>query len=293
MLASHPSIGFLPETSFLRRYVAEPNSTLDVYLLKEKVLNDERVGRLGACLKNFSFDSLNCSHPEIELYESFFDLTDGKAYCGDKDPRLVEFTTFIAAKWPDSKIIHLYRDPRDVLVSKKKAAWSRRRGLFFHLVAGVAQYRLGTMNRIPDAQLRKVKYEELISKPSEILKSICEWLDIPFNSRMLNFGAAAKKMTSDNEYQWKKETFGPLLVGNSEKWKAELSSFEVTAVETANSQLMNAGNYSRSKMKAISWLPSLALGLLAGLLARLYCIRRKSKNRCLIRKYGSSSNKEG
>ena len=291
MLASHSEIEFLPETSFLRRWVGESDGSLEAGQLQSQVQHDERVARLNINFDDFDFDSLSDNWPELDLYESFFRQINNSKFVGDKDPRLIEFVSFVTSRWKNCKVIHIYRDPRDVLASKKKADWSKKRSLMFHMIAGAAQYRLGNDQRLSD-QVLKVKYEKLTSEPEQTLQSICRWLDVPFESAMLRFGDKARSLTAESETQWKKETFGPLLKDNSGKWQSELTSFEIVATEVANSELMIDGSYHSyrqlevKKPNLITKLAASVAGIIAKTAAAIYCIRRTRKNKKLMGRLG-------
>ena len=67
----------------------------------------------------------------------------GKPRVGDKDPRCIEFLPLLARHWPAAHVVHVIRDPRAVLASKKKAAWSRHRSVVTHVFANRVQLRAG------------------------------------------------------------------------------------------------------------------------------------------------------
>jgi hypothetical protein len=68
-------------------------------------------------------------------------------------------------------------------------------------------------------------------------------MGLKFDAAMLQFGDAAKKLVSDDELSWKKETFGPLLTNNKEKWRSGLSLREVALTELCCRQVFKLSNY--------------------------------------------------
>ena len=143
MLASHSHVFFLPETAFFRRFVMTREfERLPKEAIGSILENDSRLKRLDRDLKTIVENNLEDSFVAKSIYESFFKDDSNLEFYGDKDPRNVEYISPILSMWPDAKIIHIYRDPRDILASKKKAAWSKDKSLFFHLVAGAAQFAL-------------------------------------------------------------------------------------------------------------------------------------------------------
>ncbi len=142
-------------------------------------------------------------------------------------------------------MINIIRDPRDVLVSKKKAAWSRRGHVWKHIFANRVQLKLGVVSgpKVLGPHYHEVIYEELIADPERVLRELCANIGLPFDSAMLDFGDAAKKLVSKEEVSWKKETFGPLLSDNKEKWREGLSAREIVLTELCCRQAFRIGGY--------------------------------------------------
>ena len=196
---------------------------------------------------------------DVCIYNSFVRQIVGSgkaAFIGDKDPRLVEYIPLLASIFPKCKIIHVIRDPRDILESKKRAEWSKKRFSITHVFAGKAQFKLGRKNglNLNQNEYLEVYYEKLIHKPEKELKNICQWLGIDYDSEMLDFAKAAKKLVAKDEMSWKKETLGPLLTTNIGKWKNGLTNWEVKLSEVSCKESMLAGHYvSERKMKDLSF----------------------------------------
>ena len=160
------------------------------------------------------------------IYAWLMEKTDAR-YSADKDPRNIEFLDTILARWPSAKVIHIYRDPRDVLASKQKAAWSRGRNIYFHLAAGAAQFDLAMrfQNQFGNHRIMPVQYEHLLTDTAGTLKQICKWLGIDFESQMLEFGTTAAALTSSDEMQWKKETLG--TAAQKKLWQLETVAWTI------------------------------------------------------------------
>jgi hypothetical protein len=169
-------------------------------------------------------------------------------WLGDKDPRCIEFLPLLASLFSDMRVLHIIRDPRDVLASKKKAAWSRDASVLRHVFANRVQLKMGRRwgeKLFGDAYM-ELFYEDLICEPEKELTRVCELLGLDFDARMLEFGASGRQLVSESEMQWKKETLGPLLRGNRGKWKGCLSDFETALAERACAETMRVGNYDPS-----------------------------------------------
>ena len=85
---------------------------------------DPRFSRLSICPKIVIEKSKNM----IDVYRNitnFYLKNKNKEIIGDKDPKIIENIEVLNYFFPNSKIIHIIRDPRDVVLSRTKAKWSK------------------------------------------------------------------------------------------------------------------------------------------------------------------------
>lgn len=254
MLGSHSAVTFPPETGYLRRYL--PHRTI------ERVARSGGMDAVRAVLQDdpnlhrlpFGIDALLSSWPQegpvtdASMYDRIRELmaeTTGKPRVGDKDPRLIEYLPLVKAHWPDAFVLHIIRDPRDVLLSKKKAAWSHGHPVARHVFANRVQLQIG--RRAGPAlfgdRYIEIIYEQLIADPAAILSLICDRLGLAFEPAMLEFSQAARLLVSAEELPWKKETLGPLLSTNSGQWQSQLKPWESRLTELACREAMQVGGY--------------------------------------------------
>lgn len=288
MLGSHSQLAFPPETAFARRFVLE--NGLDGACRTGRVasfLDDDsrvqRTGLHGASIVAKAGDDVN----PAGLYRAFLQAYQddaGKPGVGDKDPRAVEWIAGLVAVLPGVRIVHVIRDPRDVLLSKKKADWSATRGLLWHVFAARVQLRLGRIagGRLAHNQYHELIYERLLDDPAGELQRLCGELGLEYEANMLEFSGSAERLVSPDEMQWKKETLGPLLTGNQGKWKCQLSDWEVALVEQLCDEHFRVGGYEKSR--AIRRLPLVRQTIVYGIAALMgaatpvYCGYRRGKN---------------
>ncbi len=253
MLASHQKVAYLPETSFLRRMVS--NSTLQsvyenqgeqgaVQVLRE----DEFFCRIGLDAADIVARALSQGgFLDAAVYREMLTSFAGEesTWVGDKDPRAIEYLSLLKIVVPNTHVVHIFRDPRDVLASKKKAAWSKTGHVWKHVFANRVQFRMGRSlgPLFFGKNYHEICYEELLVAPAQVLSTLCEGLGLEFDENMLSFGDAARKLVSDSEMSWKKETLGPLLNKNSDKWKKDLQSKEIKLTELCCCESMRRGGY--------------------------------------------------
>lgn len=241
MLHAHSQVTFLPETHFFRNYIAYPGIRQQMEAmpwsdLRKKLEKDEDLKRAEVSVSALVEASHHDSPDMVELYDQLLSTylnREGGRIVGDKDPRNIDHLQAIHRVYPAAKVLHIIRDPRDVLLSRMKAAWSAHRPYWMHLLIYNAQFgkgrRLGR-DLFGPAYL-EVQYEHLIQQPEQVLTQICKHIGVDFESGMLTFGDAAKKLVDNSEMQWKKEVLGPLMSKNMAKWKAGLTSWQVRLTE--------------------------------------------------------------
>jgi len=263
MFASHASITFMPETGFLRKYASGHVLNLlyvrsGISAVVRKLANDNAFARTGLEINSLVQQAVYSRHDlDNAIYLQMVNryLETGSRFVGDKDPRMIEFMPLLASLSNDIFVINIIRDPRDILLSKKTAAWSRHGHIWKHIFANRIQLRLGRFwgPRLFGDKYVEVLYEDLITCPSEVLSSLCDQINIPFDSAMLSFNNAAKKLVSFDELSWKKETMGPLICNNKEKWRTQLSDKEILLTELCCKEAFVVGGYIRKDGLALSW----------------------------------------
>lgn len=259
-LAAHPRVAALPETSLLRELVF--SGRLRSAFEREGARGVERV--LATCERlertGVSVDALiaaglrGAPFSSRRLYEGLLETraSPETSWVLDKDPRLVEALPQIATSWPEARVLHIIRDPRDVISSKKAAPWSSGRSAFAHALIGMGQLALGRWigPRVLGESYREIRYERLLADPTTVLAEVCSFLDLDYDPTMLDFGAEARRLVADDELAWKKETLGPLLRDNSGKWRSSLLPWEVAIADYTSVPLIEDLGYQPARERA-------------------------------------------
>lgn len=249
MLAAHPQICLPPETHFIRKYLIKHNRIN--HQLRKTLKNDPELARLNISDKlNHLIDNVDTPANLYRQILSAYRESNIQNLYGDKDPRNIDYIHTINKQLSNSKFIHIIRDPRDVVLSRTRANWSKNSPLFLHAAIYNAQVTRGRKQKqlLGDKRYHEIHYESLLAKPKESLGKLCQFLEIPFDEKMLSdFGNAAKKLISQRELQWKKETLGPLLTDNSNKWAGIFSDYQVKMIEEICPFAFDELGYSRHK----------------------------------------------
>ena len=134
--------------------------------------------------------------------------------------------------FPDSKLLHIVRDPRDVAASAMRLGWAGN--AYFAADFWLAAERdLETARAlIKPGQLLSLKYEDLASAPEQKLREVCAHLGLDFDPGLLSYSS---RTTYDQPNQ-----------ATIESWRAKLSAAEVALVELRCGALLEERGYTRA-----------------------------------------------
>tara|TARA_R110002074_G_scaffold173817_2_gene336655 strand:- start:756 stop:1700 length:945 start_codon:yes stop_codon:yes gene_type:complete len=253
MVAAHRQIVMMPETSFVRRYLVGSIFSKAQQLTSIEIQRDPYIKRWeadhGIELERLHKGTVWAKEFYLSVVNSYAakGCINAPEFVGEKDPKMVENLSHLETIFKDYKVIHIIRDPRDVILSKNKAEWSKRQSLVKKLVANSSQLRIAELfkKKSPNMML-EVRYEDLISNPEFVLKDICKFLTIDYDPNMLDFQGQANKLIAKDEISWKRETIGPLLSQNSSKWRTEMPVETCCLIEACCAKAMTNGGYEKS-----------------------------------------------
>ncbi len=191
-------------------------------------------------------DTLSFSYACKHIYNMFGKGKEAKTFV-DKGPSYLLSTKRLDRVFGKPKYIVIVRDYRDRYVSLKKLKkysplkMIESRG-FIWSVHQRRALRLKTQS--PDRTFL-VLYEDLISKPEEILKTMCEFLGLSFSTNMLNHDQhQSSSYGQDSENKRKqhfKDSHSKSLTGidssNMKKYADKLTSGEIGRLDYACSRI--------------------------------------------------------
>jgi hypothetical protein len=255
MLDAHPQLGVARESWFLIELMnALP---LKVELSRENIQSAYQIISRhprwrnwevpDAALKN-CLDSLQ--KPDLgTLIEAVFRLDQrlaDKPRLGDKTPAYVLEMERLREVFPDARFIHLIRDARDVCVSLRKVGWHGPTVVHMarywrrHVETGIrAGQRLGN-----DAYLQ-IPYESIVADVEGSLRAICRFLEIPFDRGLLSWHERAAEMTAAKPMRFQSKIHRAPRPEDLERWKDELPTIAVAAVECMAGDIMHEVGQSR------------------------------------------------
>ena len=119
------------------------------------------------------------------------------------------------------------RDPLDVSLSKKKAAWSSHRPTLMNDLISRFQVSLTQQVLSKHTNCYLWKFEEACQAPELTTKSLCKALEINFQSSMLKYYEKSDVVRTSLDVTWKSNLRFPVLPKNFGKWKYEASDKKV------------------------------------------------------------------
>jgi len=149
-----------------------------------------------------------------------------------KEVWTTEFTPVIADAYPDSKFLHVVRDPRAVCSSKNVTEEAKYPWLFL-----TRQWRkLAILSHLYgkrfEDRVHVVRYEDLVRSPRKTADAICDFLDIDLDEAVLdpsNFvDGAGEQWLQNTSYEGSSASFNTDSV---DKWRDVLTDRETEYVE--------------------------------------------------------------
>ncbi len=185
----------------------------------------------------------------IALMESFSELESKRRY-GEKTNENIRYIAELFSIFPQSRIIHIVRDPRDVVSSMMSMPWASN-----DILANTLRWRAELSNvrkYKEDDRIFEIRYEDLIQNPEQICRSICDFIGEPFSPQMLEYDRKAKNYIVNEP--WKERTGKSLDNAAKQRWKRDLTSWQVCVLQALVGGLMKSYGYKLERYGVAKWL---------------------------------------
>jgi Sulfotransferase family len=116
-----------------------------------------------------------------------FAAAQGKCRWAEKTPQHVQHIEALAAMFPRARFLHVIRDGRDCAVSFHRR-WSRKPELTIFRWKKVVAMGSAQGAEIGPSRYLEVRYEDLTARPGPALRAICQFLELPFDTAVLESG---------------------------------------------------------------------------------------------------------
>ncbi len=108
---------------------------------------------------------------------------------------------YILELLPEAKLVHIYRDPRDVVASYRKQRWapySVRESAVFYRDLTNRWWKI--REKLPSNSFIELSLEELVENSESTIKKISDFWGIPFDENLLNID-----LSKSNKDRWKRD----------------------------------------------------------------------------------------
>jgi len=133
----------------------------------------------------------------------------------------------MVALFPEARIVHLLRDPRDVARSSIGMGWAGNS--YFGAGHWIGTERDWDAAGIDEGRVLTVRYETLMANLEAELARICGFLGLEFDPAMLRY--------------YENSTYGPPDPGIAQKWKLKAGPREIALIEGRAGPLLAARGY--------------------------------------------------
>lgn len=250
VLNNHPKLDITYDSINYFRFVLKKNISCQDY---ESIVNEvsSRMTlryniniNVDKILNNIASSKKILSHKLIyeSIYNDFFEYSSNR--WGEKS--LMEWTNIVTflSMYPEGRVIHMIRDPRDVMASYK-----------FMTTETGKKYRdsifccMSSMNRaiqykrdLSPTNYKVVLFEDLMMDRETVVRDICFFLNEDFYDEMLDLSNLIDKV--HGELSSKTHTSFPEISDNFiDRWKNKLSDDEVLLIDSLLKEQMNYFSY--------------------------------------------------
>lgn len=270
MLNSHPHIAIPDETGFI--VGLQPDAVFRTRfssILEERqpLSNRQNASSILDVIENFPFPatqkgdlainkdavlshSINTYSDLVDAVLSEYAKTHGKSRWGDKTPHYLADIDILWKLFPQSKIVHLVRDVRDVVQSFRTMSWGTRDILRIARrwsERNLVSYKVGSI--LPDQNYRLVRYEDLVLDPARELSSICGFLDETYSDEMLDYHRNAEDFLWNREMTWHKNSAAPPMQKKAFSWKDNMNRTDRIIVQGAARRAMEIFGYEVEEIR--------------------------------------------
>ncbi|MEM8907140.1 MAG: sulfotransferase, partial [Bacteroidota bacterium] len=161
-----------------------------------------------------------------------------KTVWGDKAPNLQHFATDLFTLLPETKIIHIVRDGRATANSFARRAYknlylSAQEWVDGNISGMVCQEWVGK------EQLLIIHYEDLLQQPETSIRSVCDFLGLPFHEAMLDL-----RQGSTPEQEAKQYVKSKFDLKKINQYQTQLTPHQIRKIEQIQGPLLKKLGYT-------------------------------------------------
>ncbi|MDD2658145.1 MAG: sulfotransferase [Methylococcales bacterium] len=177
---------------------------------------------------------------------------EGKTRWGDKTPYYVLHLDTILEMFPNAQIVHLIRDGRDCALSMLERKWDLEIFNTYHSAYTWNKYVLAgeSFGQKHPEHYYKIYYEDILNSPEKTLMDLCQFLNIEFNTQVINFNKSKSPGKTPLVSQ-------PIQKANQDKWRQKMTPAQIRIFESqAGDTLRKCGYetiYTQPTINRFEW----------------------------------------
>jgi hypothetical protein len=252
LLGSHPNISMVRRTNmwkyFHRRYgdLADPNNfdrclgdMVRYRRMRRLEPNEDRIRR------EFRRGDPTYGHLFALFHEHNAERA-GKPRWGDKSLHTEHHATQVFDEFPEARIVHMFRDPRD-----RYASTISRHGRDVHRVGAAtarwllsARVGLRNVDRYPGRYM-VARYEDLVTEPEGTMRGVCEFIGEPYEPVMFSMESSPEHRDAGGNSSFGDMKPGAISTQGIGRFRTAVSPMELRFIELTAGPQMTAVGYER------------------------------------------------
>jgi hypothetical protein len=252
VLNAHPEVFIPPGFAFLPKLGDTFGPSVPADQLEHLVSAFRKVDSLDSFRTNHWHNFTTNRRDEIELgpppepedgvyslstiYQWMLGVPEHVTWTGNKWPNNTENLDRLHRVFPKARYIIVTRDIRDTVISAEKK-WGKDHLMFAAKYERRMSIHLDLLKQV-DVPVHRLRFENLLDDLEGEARRICEFLELEFDPKMLEFHKHLTKVMHGKP-NWGK----PLIPRNYEKWRKQLSPERIKRVEEIAYTAMTALDY--------------------------------------------------
>ena len=181
-------------------------------------------------------------------YASAFKKSEVKII-GDKNPQYSKRPSQLKKIFPEAKFVHIVRDYRDHIISMQRVKLLYG---YLPLISHLwrkSQQQIFKFKKTYPGDIISLKYEDLATNPTRSLQNVCDFLEVEFNSEILNYHEQKDAITNTNQLKSSEilhgNLFKPISADNVNKWKSEMPERNIKGADFFVGKYAELSGYER------------------------------------------------
>lgn len=176
----------------------------------------------------------------------------GRSRYMDATPGNINHVSALSMLFPDSRIVHVIRDGRDVAASLLELGWADR-------MEDAARYwrdQVGSARRVlrqlPAGRHHELRYEDLVLSPEQTLREVCDAIELPFNPAMLEYRRTANSVIRASPRPHQHRYLNHPLMRGLRDWQRDLPPRAVDRFDALAGDLLTELGYDL-RSETVPW----------------------------------------